>query len=120
MPIPSFTPAFVISVNWTRSSFSSGTSLARWAAIASPSRSGSLAIYTRSADALFFLNSLTKSLRFGSISSVISKSFSISIPSLFDGRSLTWPTHAITSNSPSRYCSIVLALDGDSTTIKDF
>ena len=45
----------------------------------------------------------------------MAKSFSISTPSSFLGRSLIWPTLANTSYSPPKYFEIVLALDGDST-----
>ena len=45
----------------------------------------------------------------------MAKSFSISTPSSFFGRSFIWPTLANTSYSPPKYLEIVLALDGDST-----
>ena len=81
-------PALVISVNSTLSVFSGGVSLAMCAAIASPSLSGSVAIRTRGASTDLNLISSINFFRYDKGLRLILKSFSISIPSSFDGRSL--------------------------------
>ncbi len=84
-------------------------------AIASPSRSGSVAMKTRSA----FLAARLMSERTLALPLMTSywgrKPFSTSTP-IFDlGKSFTWPTDAFTSKLRPRYFLMVLALAGDST-----
>ena len=89
--------------------------LKRCQAMASPSRSSSLAshtvldFFTKSFKSLtiFFLSSLT--IYFGL------KSLSILTPSSLDGRSTIWPKQEETLKSLPKNLSIVLAFAGDST-----
>ena len=118
--IPSLIPALVISVNCTLCNFSSGISVARCDAIASPSLSGSVAISTLLATFDFFLSSVINFFLSGKTVSLISKLFSISMPKSFFGRSLTCPTQEITSYSLPRCFCIVFTFVGDSTINSDF
>ena len=118
--IPPLTPELVISVNCTRESFASGTSEAIWAAIASPSRSGSVARIISDESFAFVLNILKKSFLSSSTTNSIVKSLSTSTPNEPRGKSFTWPTQARTSNSSPRYFDMVFALEGDSTMMIDF
>src|SRR5215475_11981081 len=87
--------------------------------MASPSRSGSVATYTVSADFAASLISLTTFSLPGITSYVGSKLFSMSTPRPFFGKSLMWPTDAMTLKSLPRYLLIVFAFDGDSTITSD-
>ncbi len=87
--------------------------------MASPSRSGSVAMYRASAlEAAFFSSSSTfffaGSTRYSGL-----KLFFSSTPSLDFGRSRTCPIEAFTTYLGSRYFWIVLTLAGDSTTTSD-
>ena len=114
-----FTASFVISLNVILHSSSSGIPniYDRCQAIASPSRSGSVAKYTLFAFLASFFNSFIK-LAFPLIFIYWgSKLFSISIP-IFDlGKSLMCPIEAITLTLPPKNLFIVFALAGDSTII---
>ncbi|OQB37110.1 MAG: hypothetical protein BWY06_02538 [Candidatus Latescibacteria bacterium ADurb.Bin168] len=84
-------------------------------AIASPSRSGSVARYTRSAFFPAMRSSFTIFRLLGSTSYCGRKSSSTFTPSEFSGRSLTWPMEERTSNSRPRTLLMVRAFAGDST-----
>src|SRR5579859_5724518 len=88
-------------------------------AIASPSRSGSVASSTSSALSAACLSSWTTFSFPGTTSYVSWKPFSMSTPSFF-GRSLMCPFDARTSNFDPRYFLMVLAFAGDSTTTSVF
>src|SRR5215217_3564477 len=96
------------------------SSCSRCQAIASPSRSGSGARKILSASSAFFL----MSVRTFDLPLIVtycgSKSCSRSTPSLLVGKSLMWPTDAMTVYPRPRYFEIVLAFVGDSTMISDF
>ena len=85
------------------------------AAMASPSRSGSVAITIRSVFFAKDLNSFMNGFLSGSTSSTVAKSLSTSTPNSFLGKSFIWPTLAMTSYTPPRYFEMVFALEGDST-----
>jgi hypothetical protein len=84
------------------------------------SRSGSVAIRMRSA----FLAAVLSSLTTFALPLIWmyegSKFFSMSTPSLLLGRSMMWPTDALTVKSLPRYLPMVFALAGDSTMTSDF
>ena len=93
----------------------------RWYAMASPSLSGSEAIYTLSAFSTSALRFLTTSFLSGLIVKSISKSPLTSIPKLYNPVFLIsqiWPTEAATLYFLSRNDIKVLTLFGDSTIIK--
>ena len=118
----SCTVCLLISLNITRHFVSGSISrrCARCHEIASPSRSGSVARSTLEAAAASFLISLMVSplpLIFMYSGSKLSSTFT---PSLLLGRSLTWPTDAMTLYLEPRYLLIIFAFDGDSTTSSVF
>ena len=89
-------------------------------AMASPSRSGSVARYTLSLPlAAAFISCITSDLPLTLIYSG-SKLFSISTAILLLGRSLMWPLEATTLYLLPKNFSIVEALEGDSTMIRFF
>src|SRR5215471_13368450 len=95
--------------------FESRTSSAMCQAIASPSRSGSGARYTRPTSPAAFLIS-ARTFFLPSMTSYSGwKSCSMSMPMFFLGRSLTCPTDAFTTKPRPRYFLIVFAFAGDST-----
>ena len=120
--IASCTAPFVISLNVTLHKLS-GEILSIYAkchAIASPSRSGSVARYTVfAAFASFFKSFINPAFPLMFIYSG-SKLFSVSIPNLDLGKSLICPIEAITFVLPPINFVIVLALAGDSTIINLF
>src|SRR5688572_20953682 len=117
----SSTPRLVISLNVTRRAFvlESFSASFRCQAMASPSRSGSGARYTISADLEDSFRSLRTLLLPRTVAYLGSKSFSMSIPNSRSGRSRTWPMQAFTTNLEPRILLIVLALAGDSTMTRD-
>src|SRR5215207_8268287 len=84
-------------------------------AMASPSRSGSVARYMVEAVLAAFLSSDSVLVLPLMVTYLGSKSRSTSTPSSRVGRSRRWPTVAFTSYPAPRYFPIVLALVGDST-----
>jgi hypothetical protein len=88
-------------------------------AIASPSRSGSVAIRTSRASLAALLRSAIVFSLPGIGTSSGSKPPSTSMPSFFSGRSMMWPTVAFTRYPRPRYLPIVLAFAGDSTITSD-
>ena len=113
------TAVFVISLKVTLVILSLFTSniLDRCHAIASPSRSGSVAKYTFLADLASFFSSFIKSPFPLIFIYSGSKLFSISIPSFDLGKSLTCPIDATTLVFPPKNFFIVFAFAGDSTII---
>jgi hypothetical protein len=89
-------------------------------AIASHSRSSSVANQTLSNDFIIFLNSFTTFFLSGDTSYVGSNQFSISTHNFFFERSTTCHIDAFTSKSFHKNFFIVLALAGDSTITKFF
>ena len=116
LAIASSMASLVISWNSTRWV---GTVASIWSAtcqaIASPSRSGSVARYTARAPRAAFLISLRVCVFPFIVTYSGRNPFSTSTPSFRVGRSRTWPMVAFTSNPRPRYLPIVLALVGDST-----
>src|SRR3954449_1361045 len=116
----------VISENVTRRALSGSTpaASATCQAIASPSRSRSVARKTVSADFASLVIAATCFLRSSEITYSGLKSCSTSTPSLFlpgfSGRSRTCPYEASTRYPGPRYRSIVRAFAGDSTITKFF
>ena len=119
------TADFVISLYVTRlngflPAAGSSTSC-RCHAIASPSRSGSLARYISSADLTADLSSETtfslpsETTYFGVKVHLPSPALSMRIAPFSFGRSRMCPTELLTTKSPPRYLPIVFAFAGDST-----
>ena len=88
-------------------------------AIASPSRSGSVAMNTAFAVFAALLSSATVFSLPGIVTYCGSKPCSVSMPMFFTGRSRMWPTVAFTAYAFPRYLPMVFALAGDSTMTSD-
>ena len=119
--IPSFRPSGVISLKRTRRVFlpEPFTSSAMCQAIASPSRSGSVA---RKILSTFAARSFNFLIIFALPDMTTYSALKLSVtstPNFFAGRSLMCPLDASTRNSFPKYRSIVRALDGDSTIMSD-
>src|SRR6476469_987961 len=111
------TASGVISWNTTRlTGLSCGfVAATRCQAIASPSRSGSVARISSLACSTDSLSSLTSLDLSRGIEYFGVKSCSSSTPVVLLGRSRMWPLEAVTEEPLTRYRSIVRALAGDST-----
>src|ERR1041384_5811626 len=110
------TASLVISWNSTRRTLPPLPSCeATCQAMASPSRSGSVASSTRGAALAAFLISASVLAFSLMVTYSGAKSLSTSTPSLRVGRSRRWPTVAFTVYPRPRYFPMVLALVGDST-----
>src|SRR6185312_12605203 len=88
-------------------------------AMASPSRSGSVARKTRSAILAALFNSASVFSLPGTVTYVGLKPCSTSMPNPFSGKSRTCPTVARTRYAGPRYLPMVLAFAGDSTMTSD-
>ncbi len=112
--------SFVISLSLMRWGWSSLSSWAKCHAIASPSRSGSVARYTSPA----LLTALLSSLMMSPLPLIVryfgANELSTSTPRVDLGRSRTWPTDAFTTKRGGRNFLIVCAFFGDSTMIRGF
>src|SRR5262249_31076861 len=112
----------VISLNMIRYVLVLGipSSWARCQPMASPSRSGSVAMNSESDFSAAFLRSSSTFFLAGEAREAGVKLFVSSTPSLLVGRSRTWPMEAFTMYFESRYFWMVLTLVGDSTMTSDF